>query len=220
MSLEQLVSALEAEARAEADALVEEAREEAARIREEARQEAERRRAGLLEARSSGWRREAEAGVARARRAGREAVLRARERFLAGIRRRARDRLAGEAVTAAFRDRLVGYLEAALPPLAGRPAVITCPPALRDDVASALEEARARPAGEAGPSEAAGSDGESPADVEVRAEENAPPGFAVRSADGRIIVDATLPVRLDRLWPEIAVEVAAEADRRAGAGIP
>lgn len=213
MSLEHLISTLEDEARAQAEALLEEARGEADRIRREAREEAERRRAERLEARESAWREEADRAVAEARRAGRAAVLRARARLLERVRERADEMLEGEEAMATYRDDLREHLARALRPLADRSAVITCPPDLVPDVRAALEE-------EVGAPTAEEADVRGPAEVDLRGEEDAPPGLTVHSGDGGLVVDATLPQRLRRLWPEIAVEVAAGAARRSGAGAP
>lgn len=231
MSLEHLVSALEDEARVQAEALLEEARGEAARIRREAREEAERRRAEQVEARESTWREEADRAVAEARRAGRAAVLRARDRLLDRVRERAEEMLEDEESLATYRDDLREHLVGALRPLAGRSAVITCPPDLVPDVRAALEEgvgdgssgasrSGSGDGGDTGIPTAEDAGGRPPAEVELRGEEDAPPGLTVHSGDGSLAVDATLPERLRRLWPEIAVEVAAGAARRTGAGVP
>lgn len=219
MSLEHLISTLEDEARAQAEALLEEARGEADRIRREVREEAERRRAERLEARESAWREEADRAVAEARRAGRAAVLRARARLLERVRERADEMLEGEEAMATYLDDLREHLARALRPLADRSAVITCPPDLVPDVRAALEEG-AGDDGDAGTPIAEDAGGRGPAEVEVRGEEDAPPGLTVHSGNGGLVVDATLPQRLRRLWPEIAVEVAEGAARRSGAGIP
>lgn len=187
MGLEELRAELELEARAQADALLARAREQARRIVAEAEAEEEERFAREVTIAGEALRREAQREIGRKRHAAREGLLGAREALLERIFREAEARLPALSTSEAYRAALPAELERALSHVAGA-AVVECAPSLAPLLEAAL-------GGRAG--------------VKVAPEPSAAPGFRVRAEDGRVEIDATLPTRLARLRPELAVEALA-----------
>lgn len=190
--MDRLIAALEREAAERASQILDEARTDASRIREAAEREVGRERARLLErgetaARIAAARRRAEATRKAAR-----SVLEARMELLDRVFGAARAALGETGRSTAYREALPRHLAEALRFFDGD-AIVTCDPDLAGDVRKAL---RGR------------------TDVEVRVDPEAPAGFAVRSADGRVSVEAGLAERLARRADGLAIEVLARLEGR------
>lgn len=185
--MEELLAALEREARESAEATVEAARVEVARIRERAAAEAARLRAehlGRVEAEEHA--RSARALV-EARRRARGAVLTARAALLERVFERARLGLPAALSSAPTRRRLARDAREALRFLPPGGAVLECPPTLADETRAAVAD---RPG------------------VRVEPREGAAPGIVLRGTDPAApAVDDTLPARLERWRPELAIAV-------------
>lgn len=188
MPLEHLLSALEREARAQADALLAEARATAAQIAREAEERLAQRRGAVLGARAAELRRAAAAALAEVRWNGRRAVLEARQRLLDRVFAAAHALFAGAVAGEAYGAALPAHLTEALRSVGDEPAVIRCPAALAPRVRAAV----------------AGRE-----QVTVDADPAARPGIVVVTRDGAIVVDNTLEGRLERLRLRLAIAVLA-----------
>lgn len=185
MSLNGLLAALTAEADAEVERTLAEARREAERIRVEAETAVARKRKATLAAREAEARARAEADLAEARRAVRVEVLEARRRMLEEIRAAGRARLRDAARDGTREDAWARLVAEALDYAGHEPGVLRCPPEW-------LGVAR----GVAGDAER----------VRIEADDSLT-GVQVAARDDSWIVDNTLDGRLDRLWPELAIEI-------------
>ena len=190
--MEQLIAALEREAAEHAAQLLAESRAEAARIREAAESEVARERARLLErdeaaARARAGRRWVEARLEAAR-----SVLGARAELLERVFEVARAGLDSAGRSAAYEEALPGHLAAAVSFFEEEAVVVTCGPHLAETVRKELRDR---------------------SDIEVQVDPAAPPGFAVRSRDGRVTVEAGLGERLARRKDALAIEVLARLER-------
>ena len=185
--LDHLLAALEREATGQGDAVRAAARAEADRITADAEARLARRRSDTLGARTAELRGEAEQALGEARRSGRKAVLQARERFLARVFDAARGMLPAALESSAYRTALPGHVADAVRAVGDEPAVIRCPAALREAVRSAVL-------------------GRTQLSVESDATHL---GVTVTTADGAVIVDNTLEGRLERLRPQLAIQVLA-----------
>lgn len=196
MSLETLVAALEREAEERARAVLAEATERARRIRQRTQEEVEERRTARL--REHRRRLEAEAGrrEAKVRRQVEEVVLTARAELLEGIFAEARGRLAAALETDAYREVLPAHLEEALRFVDSgrREAEVVVPPALE----AAVERILSSRDGEGSPSTAP---------PRIVADAEAPPGVTVRTTDGHVTVDNSLPGRLARRRDLLAMRI-------------
>jgi V/A-type H+-transporting ATPase subunit E len=178
MGIDTILESIERDAAEEAEARLASAGEEAARIRADAEASAERRVAAAVAAAEPHLRAEA----ARVVNAARLALLRRRAELAADRSevawREASTRLEAIAAEGGRRwRRALEHLTLEALELAGPGATIRVRPVDRAFVA---DVARKRRAG-----------------VET-ADPDAPPGPVVRSADGRLEIDATLPARLER----------------------
>jgi vacuolar-type H+-ATPase subunit E/Vma4 len=183
VALNELLRTLEAEAAARMEEIRSRARAEAERLRCDCEAELSRRQAGILEARLADLRAAAAREVAAARREAARRVLEAREATLARVRGRVRERLAARAEDTALLPLLHHDLQRGLD-FVGEGAVVRAAGALLDGLRASLDGRR-----------------------DVGFEPVIPPraGLELRSADGRISVDATLESRLDQEWPRLAV---------------
>lgn len=187
MGMERLLDRLREEARSRCEELLVEAREEAERVRAEAREEIEelrRRRLGSVE---SETRAAVEREVAEARGEAAAARLEARASALDRVFERAVELLADAVTDPRYRDLARADFERAARYVGDREVSVRCPPA----VGSVLQ-GLVREVGE---------------DVEVVEDPDVDPGFRLVAADGFVEVDATLTTWLERLRPELAIEV-------------
>lgn len=186
--IDHLLTALEREAAQQVAALRAAAEEEAARITHDADTRLAGRKRDALSAKEAELRGAAEAAVGAARRRARRGVLEARERFLTRVFDAARAMFPAALASDAFAAALPRLVTEALHPLSGEPTVIRCPATLGDAVRQATR-GRERLAIECSP--------------------DAPPGITAATTDGAILVDNTLQGRLDRLRPQLTVDVLA-----------
>lgn len=188
MPLDHLLTALEREAGAQAEASVAAARAEAAEISRQADTRLGQMRQDALQAREADLRGAAEAALGEARRAARATVLEARQRLIDRVFETARGMLPGAGAGDAYRAALPQHIAEALAALGDQPAVIRCDAALADAVRTAVARKK---------------------HLVVRPEADARPGVVVATTDGTIEVDNTLDGRLERLRPQLALEVMA-----------
>jgi len=216
VALAELLAALERDGRAQEEQILAAARAAAARIAAEAAAARAARRAASLGAEESALRAAAAAELAAARRAADRAVLEARARLLARVFAAAAARLADPATqrrllrgtgdlgpqeASGLRGRLAEVLAlgppapapapvpaAAAAPAAAAPALATlrCAPAILAEVRALLAERL---------------------DIAVVPDAAPLPGLRLESAGGTLVVDDSLGARLERLRPELAIEV-------------
>jgi vacuolar-type H+-ATPase subunit E/Vma4 len=191
MALAELMLALEREADARLAAVRSEAAAQAEQLRVEARARLASRRSADLVGREAELRAITAGRLDAARREGTLRTLTARVGALEAIRTRARALLAATMPEAGMQRGLERDFAAALECLGTSEAIVGC----RAAWTPALKAAGAGRSG-------------------VRFEERDAlgPGMVVRSANGRIDVDATLDGRLARLWPELAIELLREME--------
>jgi vacuolar-type H+-ATPase subunit E/Vma4 len=183
VALNELLQTLEAEAAARIEEIRSRARAEVERVRRDCEAELSRRQAATLEVRQADLRAAAAREVAAARREAARRMLEAREATLARIRGRVRERLAARAEDTALLPLLHHDLQRGLD-FVGEGAVVRVAGALLDGLRRSLDGRR---------------------DVSFEPAIPARSGLVLRSADGRITVDATLESRLDQAWPRLAV---------------
>lgn len=196
MSIEALVPALEREAEERARALLAEAAERAREIRRRAGEEVELRRAARLEEHRRRFEAEAARREAEVRREIAEETLAARSAVLERIFEEAAARFRDTLGTDAYLRVLPTHLEEALrfvDPRRREAEVV-----VSDELEAKVRELLADGGRE-------GSPGEGP--VRVAVEDGAPPGVTVRTTDGHVVVDNTLPGRLHRRRPSLAMRL-------------
>ena len=177
MALDQLLAALEREARAAADRALDAARREAARIEADTERDVAARRESAAGAVIAGQRAALERELAGAGRRVRGEVLVARERLLTRVYTAMRAELPAAAAGPAYRASLPARIVAArgcLDP--DEPVVLECPPELAGDLAPLVALDRT---------------------VSLRTVEGHGAGFRLATADGAVAVDDSLESRLD-----------------------
>lgn len=186
MAIEQLLAALETDARAQVERLRADARTAADRVAEEAASDAKRRRGELLAARAVELRAGVEVALGEARRAARKAELEARERLLDRVFAAARGKLASAIAADVYRAALPRQLADALASVGDAPAEVRCAPALVGDL---RRQADGRPY------------------LTITADPGCGAGFTLETADGAIAVDGTLEERLGRERQRLAIDL-------------
>jgi vacuolar-type H+-ATPase subunit E/Vma4 len=189
MALPDLVARLERDAqqritdlRANTQAQVSALAAQAAAVRDAQRDSELRRRRAVRRARL-------ELELAQARQRARADQLHAQHALLVKIFQRAGEQLAAVATSPEYVNALPSHVKEALQFVEGQDVTVRCPPALVRDVRRAVE---GRPG------------------VTVVEDAQAPPGILVSTTDGTVVVDNTLPARLKRLVPRLAVELLAQ----------
>lgn len=186
MALEHLLAAMEREARAKIEAARAEGEAEAGRIAAACGEGIARRRSETLAALETELRADSELRLAEARHRQQGELLVARAKMLEQVFAAARARF-GEAIRSeAYVATLPARLAEALGFLEGEAAVVRCASELAPHLAGLV-------AGRPG--------------VSVETDAGAAPGILVVSADGSVEVDNTLTGRLERLRPELSVEI-------------
>lgn len=188
MPLEHLLTALEREATAQAEALLAAARAEAGEIARDADARLERRRSDLLGSREAELRGAAATTLGEARRRKRATVLEARQRLLERVLAAARARLPEALASEAYRAALPEHLTQGLRAIGDEPAVIRCPEAIAPAVRAAVAGRQ---------------------NVAVQVDPAGGSGVVIATADGTIEADNTLDGRIERLGPRLALEVLA-----------
>lgn len=190
MPLEALLSALERDALAEAEARLERAREDAAQIRADADARAERLRAERRRQVAAEHERATAGTLAAASRAARARALEAEEALLEAVHHRARERLA-RLELARWRHAVAPLLEAGLRYAGTGSVTVRCHSAAVAMVRDATAER---------------------SDVTLLPDDAAPAGITLARTDGTLRVRLTLPDRLEALWPELRSRVAAAVE--------
>lgn len=127
--------------------------------------------------------------VFQARRESRREVLRARDAALERVREEAARTLAAAHGDATLPAVLPPLVRNAMTYLPDAPAVARCHPALAPMVRDVARETARR-------------------DFVVREDAGVAPGVVLEDAAGAVRVEETLPVRLDRLWPTLRMQLA------------
>jgi vacuolar-type H+-ATPase subunit E/Vma4 len=195
MSLDALLDAVERRGRQEVERVLDQARVEAAALERAAESRVMERRAAALRELEARVRGEAEARLAAARREARARVLRSRERLLEAVFEAVVRELPDAAASERYRSALPDLLVEAQRCVDARGATLECAAPLREEVREILD--------------APADGGAGPRDIVVRPCPEAATGIRLVSADGRVVVDATLTARLGRLRPRLAIIVLA-----------
>ena len=185
MALTELLRTLEDEGRTRIEEILAAARAEAERLRRAGDAARTADRAAAVRVREQELRAEAARALEAARRGATAQVLEARAEALDRVRARAGARLAARSADPALLPLLHQELVEGLGYLGEGPAVVEADAALVDAVRSTLN-------GRPGVTLAAGGHG----------------GLLIRSADGRMAVDASFGARLAGQWPSLAIELA------------
>lgn len=186
MALEHLLTLLERQAAAQADAALAAARERAERIKADAATRLEQRRATAASARADELRKATEREVAAAQRRARHAVLEARQRLLDRVFEAAAAELPKAARRPEFLERLPLDVAEARSYLGDGAATVRCHP----DLAPAVQQVVA-----------------ADSRLTVVADPAAGSGVRLVSEDGSVEVDHTLEARLAQLRPQLALDV-------------
>jgi vacuolar-type H+-ATPase subunit E/Vma4 len=194
LGIDELRTAIEAEGRARVAAVLHDASEQAARIGRETQASADLHRRDALARAEAELRCDARMRVAKAERAARSRVLEARAGLLDRVFELARDALPAALEAPGARERLIAHAEPAMAHMPEGPVVVTA----SSDLSTALEATLG------------GREG-----VRVESDGELPAGFRVSSADGALVVDATLEKLLDLRRPELAIQVLRRLEERA-----
>jgi len=186
LAIDELIEALEREAAARVEGILADGRERAARLEAQHAEEHAQRRAESLSAEEARYRKAAESALASARQHAVERVLRARAALLDRVFATAEASLREAEQSARYREGLTRRLDEALRYLTGRDAIVRC----RPELAKAMRPIVGRFDG-----------------VRVSVDRDAAPGFAIDAADGSLSIDETLPARLERMRPSLAIEI-------------
>jgi vacuolar-type H+-ATPase subunit E/Vma4 len=192
MALEHLVAALEGEAEAKIGAILGAAREEAAQLEAEAAGLVARHLATTLEARRFQLQQETERLIAAARREARQKLLLARHQLLDRVLHRALDLAADETLGAGYLAALPAELALALDYVGSTATVVTSSSSLARNIRPLLEN---RP------------------EVKLEVSRVLAPGFQVVAADRSVVVDRTLPRRLQQEEARLRQEILQELER-------
>lgn len=198
MAIEPLIESICREADREAAALLHRARAEADRIDDEARAARSKARSGVIDERRSEWLSEDEPALAAARRDATREVLTARERLLDRVFRTVAAEFVDILRDPTYQATLKGLIDEALPFAGNRPATVIC----TDINAASVQEAVA-----------------ARGDVGVRTEANARGGIMVVTDDGTVSIDNTLEGRLQRMKPQLAIELVEQVERHGDGGV-
>jgi vacuolar-type H+-ATPase subunit E/Vma4 len=193
MALADLLQTLEREATARADARLAEARADAERLTAAHVAELEARRERALASREQALQADGERGIVAARRDAERTRLLARHELLARVHDRVRGSLAQHTGTAQGRMAVVALVGRALTYLGDAPVRARAAPELVATVRTACA---------------------SRSTVDVVSAPDAGTGARLAAADGSVEVDATLESVLDRLWPEVAMDIVRRAGSR------
>jgi vacuolar-type H+-ATPase subunit E/Vma4 len=191
MALHDLIAVLEQGAVADADALRGAARAEALALEAAADERLRGRRAELATAREADRQAAVARGLIEPARDARRLVLLARARLVERVLVNARARLSEAETSAAYRESLPRVVAEALAALGAGAITLATHAGLVADLQRAVRDTRS--------------------DVTVVADQEISSGFRAKAADGRVEVDETLQGRLDRLAPDLALEIVRQA---------
>lgn len=195
MGMDELIATLEREAEERCDALLDDARREAERIRRDTDERLERRRAAAARALESELDGRFATTMAATRTRIRGALLRARRRVLDRVFRRASELNPALLETPSFLASVPDALRMALSCLSSEDVEVSCPPVMASHVRRAADaltsETTSLP----------------PRRIRVTEVEDAPAGFEVRGSTTGVLVDLTVPTRLEDVRPELEMDV-------------
>ncbi len=186
MALDQLLAALERDARSEARSRLERARRDAAAMVAEAEERAARERTLRLAAVEAELRDRARARLVTARRAALRRTLEARRRMFDRVLTEAARRLAGALRSEAFLAALPALVAEALTYLGDEPSIVSCPAAIAADVETCVGS---RPG------------------LTVRAGGVAGAGVRIEATDESVVIEGTLETRLAQLRPLLQIAI-------------
>ena len=192
MALDHLLAALERDATRTAEQRVEAAEVEATRLRSAARAKADALRADKLQAQEKRLREEIERVLLVERRRLRAEMLHRRKALLDQVLATVEAKLPAATLDPANRSGLGRDLDRALTYVNGVPAVVRAPPDLVGWARDALD-------GRSG--------------IAVQADPAITTGMTVTTADGSVVIDATLATRLRQSWPELSMKLLAWLER-------
>ncbi len=195
MALDQLLAALERDATRAAEQRMEAAEAEATRLRSAARAKADALRAGRLQAQEKRLREEIERVLLVERRRLRAEMLRRRQALLDQMLATVEAKLPAATLDPTNRSGLGRDLDRALTYVDGIPAVVRTPSDLVGWARDALD-------GRSG--------------ITVQADPAITSGLTVTTADGSVVIDATLATRLRQSWPELSMKLIAWLERPEG----
>ena len=204
MALEALLAQLDADAREERAALLAEAEDRAEALRKETERELARKRRHALEAVRADAAADVRAEIARARAEARRMVFQGRQEVLDRVRRATEARITEGARAPAYRSVLPAEVADALARAPEGPLRLEAPPDLAEAIRDALDADHVP--------EGRGAGGREPT-LEVVRDEATGTGFVVVADEGRVVIDATLSARLDRIWSSEAMRLLRELDR-------
>lgn len=193
MALRELVLALEGEAEARLTAVRAEATLAADQLKAAATARLAHRRSADLAARAAEFDNAAAGAIDVVRRETAHRSLTARTEVLDAILARARALLAATAPAPTMSAGIRRDLDAALAYLGQTAAIVRGHPAWAPTLRGILGE---------------------PSAIRFEESEAIGPGLFVSTAEGRVVIDATLDNRLSRLWPELAIELLREIESR------
>lgn len=195
MGMDELIDTLEREAEERCNALLDDARREADRIRRDTDERLERRSATAARTLESELDDRFAATMATTRTQIRGALLRTRRRVLDQVFRRASERSLELVEYPSFLSSVPDELRMALGCLSAEDVEVSCPPAmaphLRQAADAIVAEKSSLPRRQ----------------IRVSEMEDAPAGFEVRGGATGVLVDLTVPTRLEGLRPELEMDV-------------
>lgn len=195
MGMDELIATLEREAEERCDALLDDARREAERIRRDTDERLERRSATAARTLESELDDRFAETMATTRTRIRGALLRARRRVLDRVFRRASELNLALVESPSFLASVPDALRMALSCLSSEDVEVSCPPVmashLRQAADAVMSEARSRPRRQ----------------IRVTEVEDAPAGFEARGSTTGVLVDLTVPTRLEDVRPELEMDV-------------
>lgn len=190
-----MIATLEREAEARCDALLDDARREAERIRRDTDERLERRSATVARTLESELDDRFAATMATTRTRIRGALLRARRRVLDRVFRRASELNLALVEAPSFLASMPDALRMALSCLSSEDVEVSCPPVMASHLRQAADAVTS----------------ETPSlprrRISVNEVKDAPAGFEVRGSTTGVLVDLTVPTRLEDVRPELEMDV-------------
>lgn len=190
-----MIATLEREAEERCNALLDDARREADRIRRDTDERLDLRSATAARTLESELDDRFAATMATTRTQIRGALLRARRRVLDRVFRRASERSLELVEYPSFLASVADELRMALGCLSAEDVEVSCPPAMASHLRQAADAVE--PENPVSPRR----------QIRVTEVEDAPAGFEVRGGATGVLVDLTVPTRLEALRPELEMDV-------------
>ena len=186
MSIEPLAASLRQEGHRQATQILDRAREEAAEIAHALRHAATQDREEHLNARRAELSRQHAIALAQKRREVAQRVLATRARFLESVKDRVRARLPEMLTDTRYHDTIPDRIREALSYVGDKAATIHCPEALADLMTQLVSDHQ---------------------HIAVRASPSAPPGITITVDDGVLTIDDTLHNLLERMMPQLSIDI-------------